>query len=432
MSDSVFFSWQSDVDEAVTKTVIRKAIQRAIKQVNREIALEDAERNALEYNSDTMGETGNPSVIDTICSKIDNSAAFVADVTYVATVEHNERTKGLPNANVMIEYGYALKALHSEKEEARKKTILIMNTAFGMPPKIELPFDLSHLRWPIQYELPSRSTDDEKKQAVDYLTDILKNNLRKLCRPLEGPDMPVVVQLKSVSQHNEINLITRCESMDGLLDKKIQEAKEFSHRILNQSDERIVISRGNSQFILDSGVARIRSIKNALQHKASVYEKELEQLKTDSRCYTNFRQKNAVECYIAVSNIGNVTLTDVRVTIELPDWLIAYRSNMARALPRPIDISTQHGNWQVIGGDYPKNKLENESNGDIVRVQFQLLTLDTEKIGKRRDLDASEPSDAFTLLALPHGKTGPCSLKIVVDAEEFDNPLLGMMELEIV
>lgn len=142
--DKVFFSWQSDVSETVTKTVIRKAIQTAIKQVNTEIKLQSAKRkqSELKYDADTIGATGNPAVFDKTCEKIEAAAAFVADVTYVATVEKGKTIKGIPNANVMIEYGYAVKSL------TRDKTILIMNTAFGAPDEITLPFDLNHVRWP--------------------------------------------------------------------------------------------------------------------------------------------------------------------------------------------------------------------------------------------------------------------------------------------
>lgn len=430
MSDSVFFSWQSDIDEAITKAVIRKAIQRAIKEVNREISLENAEREPLKYDADTMGETGNPSIVNTIFSKIESAAAFVADVSYIATVENDGRKKGIPNANVMIEYGYALKVLHGDKEKAQRKTILIMNIAFGQPPEIELPFDLNHLRWPIQFNLPCDSSDENKKKVVDNLTNILKGNFRKLCSPPENEEMSVIVRLRSVSQHNEIDTLTRCESMNELIDTKILTAKKFLQDIQNQPDGNIIVTRGSTQLILN-GVAQGRRVKTALQKRVEAYELEWERLKADLSSYTNFRQQNAIDCYIAVENIGNITLTDVRITIELPDWLLAFRNNMARSLPSPIDISTQHGNWQVTGGDYPKKANENESYGETVRVEFHLLTLEIDRIVKRREFEAVEASDSFTLLASPNGNSGPCSLKVVVDAEELDKPFMGKIEIEI-
>ena len=48
-----------------------------------------------------------------------------------------------PNPNVMLEYGYALDALGNQR------LIGVFNKAFGKPD--DLPFDLRHRRWPIQY-----------------------------------------------------------------------------------------------------------------------------------------------------------------------------------------------------------------------------------------------------------------------------------------
>lgn len=58
--------------------------------------------------------TGSPDIVQTIFSKIDECDVFVADVTSVATYHpldkdgnETDRLKATPNANVMIELGYA-------------------------------------------------------------------------------------------------------------------------------------------------------------------------------------------------------------------------------------------------------------------------------------------------------------------------------------
>lgn len=78
---------------------------------------------------------GAPDINFTIFEKIDNCKIFIADVSIINSNYNGRKT---PNPNVLIELGYALKALDS------KNILLVLNTAFGKPE--ELPFDLRSKR----------------------------------------------------------------------------------------------------------------------------------------------------------------------------------------------------------------------------------------------------------------------------------------------
>lgn len=166
----VFWSWQSDLPMAVTKTFIQEALEEALHRIADGLALSPAERPELDH--DTKGEAGLVEIVKTIFEKIERSDAFVADVTPIATTGQGKK---VPNPNVMIELGHAMKVLGHEP------IVLIANTAYGGKPQ-DLPFDLRHRRGAITYHL--RSTDDEdkiraaKEKLVEELTSALQVNLK--------------------------------------------------------------------------------------------------------------------------------------------------------------------------------------------------------------------------------------------------------------
>jgi hypothetical protein len=96
----------------------------------------------VKIDSDTQGVLGHVPVTDTILEKIAACHAFVPDLTFVASTEAAKR---VPNPNVKLEYGYALRA------KSHSVMIPVMNTAYGSAD--QLPFDIRHLRHPLQYDL---------------------------------------------------------------------------------------------------------------------------------------------------------------------------------------------------------------------------------------------------------------------------------------
>jgi hypothetical protein len=127
-----FYAWQSDRPEEFHRHFIRIALDEAAARINADASVE-AE---LFVDSDTQGALGTPPVSDTILKKINRCDIFIPDLTFVAAIVNpiSGKTKLIPNPNVMVEYGYALKV------KTHAGLMPVMNTTHGAPE--ELPFDI--------------------------------------------------------------------------------------------------------------------------------------------------------------------------------------------------------------------------------------------------------------------------------------------------
>ena len=108
----------------------------------------------------TKDVPGSPDITNTILRKIDECDVFIGDLTFVSK---SESGRYFPNPNVLIELGYALKSLSDGR------LINVMNTAFGEP-EGNLPFDLAHKRWPLQYALSSDNYSSRTGIRDDFVT----------------------------------------------------------------------------------------------------------------------------------------------------------------------------------------------------------------------------------------------------------------------
>jgi hypothetical protein len=171
MAVTVFFSWQSDTVPTVGRNFIERAIERALGQLNADAELVPVVREEIELDRDTRGIPGSPPIVDTIFSKIDQAAVFIPDMTFVATRAGRGRT---PNPNVLIEYGWALKSL------GHHRILPVMNVAFGGPTENALPFDMRHLRHPLQYDCAPEADEEARRQTRDGLTKNLVRAIRDI------------------------------------------------------------------------------------------------------------------------------------------------------------------------------------------------------------------------------------------------------------
>ena len=128
MTNTVFFSWQSDLGE--TRGVIQAALDKAVRNLNRDLALEEA----LRLDEDTSGVAGWPEITSTILDKIERCEVFVADITPINGPQSNSRLT--PNPNVLFELGYALAT-----GLGRTRIICVVNAAYLPDGDLkELPF----------------------------------------------------------------------------------------------------------------------------------------------------------------------------------------------------------------------------------------------------------------------------------------------------
>jgi hypothetical protein len=155
----IFWSWQSDYSESTCRHFIRDALVEAIAQIAHS-SIADAERPELDH--DTKGERGMVDIAVTILNKIAGAAILVADLTPIG----QSANKWLPNPNVMIELGWAM------RRPGWERVIGVLNTASGA--KVEdLPFDIRQRRV-IAYELFESVDKDARKKVRTDLVKVLK------------------------------------------------------------------------------------------------------------------------------------------------------------------------------------------------------------------------------------------------------------------
>ena len=85
MSNTVFFSWQTDRPTKEGRNFIRKALETAVQRIAEDITVELAVREGLEVDKDTKGVPGSPPIVETILKKINAAAVFLPDFTFVGT-----------------------------------------------------------------------------------------------------------------------------------------------------------------------------------------------------------------------------------------------------------------------------------------------------------------------------------------------------------
>ncbi len=146
----IFYSWQSDLPNKTNRSLIEDAIQRGVDRAQASAAF-DIEPV---IDRDTKGVPGSPGIASTILKKIDESAVFVGDVSFVTNINEGRPS---PNPNVLIELGYALRTLGEEQ------IILVFNSAFG--DVSELPFDLKGRRV-LVYELAVSESPGEQREHL--------------------------------------------------------------------------------------------------------------------------------------------------------------------------------------------------------------------------------------------------------------------------
>jgi hypothetical protein len=177
----IFWSWLSDHDPKISHYFVRDALKAAIKKLQQAEDVEEpseAERRvSLELDHDTKGLSGMPDIAASVFAKIDASAAFVGDLTPVATSPSKKDKEGketglrpVMNPNVAIELGYALKARGWER------CIGVLNLAYGSVDS--LPFDIQQKRWPITYNLPEGAIKEQVKVEGEKLASAFVAALR--------------------------------------------------------------------------------------------------------------------------------------------------------------------------------------------------------------------------------------------------------------
>lgn len=157
----IFFSWQSDLSNNKTTRFIDECLTE----------VESILQNIVSIKPDraTEGLTGSPDITESIFSKIDDADLFIADLSIVnkfIVQDEDENTeenrKFTPNPNVLLETGYAARALSWDR------VICLFNQQYGNPN--DFPFDIDHRRM-TPYQFKQSTREDEKKRIVKIIAD---------------------------------------------------------------------------------------------------------------------------------------------------------------------------------------------------------------------------------------------------------------------
>jgi len=159
---TVFYAWQSDLPNNTNRSFLESCLERAIEHANN--SLPRAERLVLD--KDTQGVAGMPIISDVVFEKIASCAVFVPDLSIVTPTD---APRAIPNPNVLVELGYALRAIGDRRIAG------LLNTAFGAAEL--LPFDLRSRRHPLTYCLPKGAPPDERTTVRDKLVAQLASAL---------------------------------------------------------------------------------------------------------------------------------------------------------------------------------------------------------------------------------------------------------------
>ncbi len=174
MKLKIFYSWQITTNTKYNKNFILTCIEKAVRKANKKPELKEIEFVILEG---VRGEPGSPQVASKITDeRIPNSDIFIADLSVINHINGfkkfvrkivNDKFKPFQNNNVINEHGVANNAIGLEK------MIGVLNSEYGSPNENpeNIPFDLRHIRFPIEYKY-SEKTKDKDKMQTDFVNDL--------------------------------------------------------------------------------------------------------------------------------------------------------------------------------------------------------------------------------------------------------------------
>jgi hypothetical protein len=225
----VFYSWQSDLSPKTNRYFILDALKNVAKSLRKD---ESSQVNLI-IDRDTQDVPGSPEIANTILGKIDRAQIFVCDLSII----NQGATRTTPNPNVLIELGWALKAL------GKDRIIMLLNEAYG-DMKL-LPFDLFTYRITPYY----LAEHEDRASARKDLESILKAALFSILHAIDiSQPEEEVVSLAEQARHsiesnrqdqkarvrdymnevaNQISLVTPKDS-SGELDEQLIQALEES------------------------------------------------------------------------------------------------------------------------------------------------------------------------------------------------------------
>lgn len=349
----IFWSWQSDTHQPSGRHFVRSVLAELARDLNGLDGTEDADRpdageeeedeevladdGRVEVDHDTHGVGGSPLIAETILGKIRDAAVFVADVTPIAKTAAGKR---VPNPNVMIELGYAMKVLDDQQ------LVLVMNGAEGAALKY-LPFDLRHRRVPILFKLSKDSTEEQRGEVAKDL----KAELRKRIVPgLKIAQATHREDKRRTHRAPELSVLLKRENdgpqkmtqtLRSLGVKTLEEIKKatpllplpkdrgdcFSSGILSSAASASMLSGlGRTKPVSQWSREEIEGYNRFVRGYYSKYDKFLAEQADFARLILR-----SIEVSLILDNAGTLAATDIDVDVTFPAGIVLYGEDDAFA-----------------------------------------------------------------------------------------------------
>ncbi|MBE9210118.1 hypothetical protein IQ244_27200 [Nostoc sp. LEGE 06077] len=232
MNCKIFYSWQSDLPNKTNRGFIEAALEAATKSIRND----DSIKVEPVIDRDTKDVPGSPDIAHTIFEKIEQAQVFVCDVSII---NQNSSSRLTPNPNVLLELGYAIKAL------GWNNIIMVINSAVAKPE--QLPFDL-RMRRVIPYFMPEESEDrsTERKQLQSKLEGALRNilegidlqNAGEIIQPITigeqtriavenfQPNQPILIRRFMTQLRDELDTLKPDFTKGGIADELLVQSIE--------------------------------------------------------------------------------------------------------------------------------------------------------------------------------------------------------------
>lgn len=310
----IFYSWQSDLPNNTNRRFIESVIEKAIKSTNSN-DLYDLEPTV---DRDTKDVPGAPNITQTLLDKIRASDAFVADISIVTGIL-SERERPSPNPNVLLELGYAIALLGWEK------IILFCNEYYGTGE--DLPFDIRQHRR-IGYHLKQ---DDPKSSIKNDLAKHFGSRLLELLKKGKTPS-PVKSPALAVSwNYLPIGNLTDAESGIDSCGLSLKRANDNSGTIERINQEIALVQETDGSIDPKWDEKKERFIESARK-----FIQELANEKSRKNYLIDRNADNLYPVTLSVSNDGNASASDIRVEIDLPEWVLGVEE-----LPKKHDVPSK-------------------------------------------------------------------------------------------
>ncbi|MGF6997389.1 hypothetical protein [Paraburkholderia sp. GAS32] len=392
--------------------------------------MESADR--VELDHDTKGEAGLVEIVATIFKKIDDCEVFVADITPVAAISSNDREKKIPNPNVMIELGYALREL------GHQRVIAVENLAFGGEPE-ELPFDLRHRRGAITYslmEIDDPSVEDKRTALVQELAAALKTNLAapREDRMIKNPQP--VLSLEASEEMPAVALVEQNATLEGIrtladimnetpVQSKADQAKPESAFQIPIYEDIFSRPRTRRKPFREWTEEELDGYNKRVQRYYERYTEYLEAVKQHG-----LHLQRAITVKLVLANRGTLSATDVRSCIQFPPGVLAYEDGALPMPPEPPSpppfVPNGFSTTTVVQSGYSWNPEPHRTASRIAN-DHKSVVFHTSKLQHHYQ----QGFDSFTLLFSSKDDIKSFDAEYYITTDQLPTPQKGKLHFEV-